>query len=321
MIAILIRQVVIMFILMGVGMILYKTGKISNEGSKTLGNILVFLVLPCVIINGFLVEKTPERVRGLIMSIVLSLVVLLLSMLITRIVCRRHAIDNFGGSFSNPAFFGVPIIVATLSDGAVFYMAAFIAFLNLLQWTYGASLLKNSDENGYVKKKEAGQKLDFGKEVKRILLMLIKAPFMIAIIIGLFFFFTQLPMPAIAGSCIKFIKDANTPIAMFTIGVYAAQTNLGKMFLKKRLYVVSAVKLILIPIVAMLILKVLPVNNEELKICMLLAAACPVGSNIAVYAQLYDRDYKYAVETVVISTIFSIITIPLVMALSGLILG
>lgn len=318
MIAIIFKQVVIMFILSGVGFVLYRTGKISNEGSKNIGNILIFLALPCVIINGFLVERSQERLIGLLVSALFALLVLGLSMLISRILCGRHALDNFAGSFSNPGFFGVPIIVASLTDGAVFYIASFIAFLNLLQWTYGVSLLKNSDEKGMLKP-SSGNKEPFGKAFKRICLSLIKAPFMIAIIIGLFFFLTQLPMPSLLGKCIKYIADVNTPLAMFAIGVYAAQTKLGAMFLKSRLYLVSLVKLLIIPIITIIILRFVPISNEELKTCILIASACPVGSNIAVYAQLYNSDYRYAVETVVISTIFSIVSLPAVMALANII--
>ena len=316
MISIIIRQVIIMALLSAIGFVLYKTKKISNEGSKNIGNILIFLSLPCVIINGFLVEYSKERVIGLGISALLALFVLLLSMLISRLCLGRNAIENFGASFSNPGFFGVPIIIATFSDGAVFYVASFIAFLNLLQWTYGVFLLKNSDERGMLVR---GQREKQESGAKQILLRLIKAPFMIAIIIGLFFFFTRIQMPEIIGKCIKYAADINTPLAMFTIGIYAAQTNLGRMFLKARLYWVSAVRLLIIPLIVILLLKILPIDNTEMKNCILIAAACPVGSNIAVYAQLHNKDYTYAVETVVISTILSIATLPAVVALANLI--
>ena len=68
----------------------------------------------------------------------------------------------------------------------------------------------------------------------------------------------------------------------------------------------------MIPLVSVLLLSLLPDSLYAMKMAVLLAIACPVGSNVAVYAQLYDQDYPYAVETVVISTLFSILTIPLV---------
>lgn len=221
-----------MLLLAAVGYVMFRCGKISQEGSKTLGNLLIYLSLPCVIINSFLVERTAERITGFVASALIALVVLGLSMGISRLVLGKHAIDNFAGSFSNPGFFGVPLIVASIGSEGVFYVAPFIAFLNLLQWTYGVSLLENSDENGMLVNKSVkqGASGSFAAKSAAMGLRLLKAPFMIAILIGLFFFFTGLTMPSILGKCISGIAAINTPIAMFTIGIYMAQTDILKMF-------------------------------------------------------------------------------------------
>lgn len=313
------RQIITMILLVAVGYLLYKGGKITREGSKTLGNLLIYLSLPCVIINSFLVERTPERITGFFISAGIAAVVLVFGILISRVILGRNAIENFAGAFSNPGFFGVPLIIASVNAGSVFYIASFIAFLNLLQWSYGVSLLENSDETGMIPKKKdeksttaslSGEIAQFGKR-------LLKAPFMIAILVGLAFFLTGLPMPSILKKCVSYIADLNTPIAMFTIGVYMAQTDILKMFAKPRLYLVSLVRLLVIPLAVILLLWLLPASMHELKLAVLIASACPVGGNIAVYAQLYNRDYTYAVETVVISTLLSIVTLPAIAGLAN----
>ena len=80
----------------------------------------------------------------------------------------------------------------------------------------------------------------------------------------------------------------------------------------KSLGLISAVRLLVIPVIALLLLTVLPESIHEMKTVLLICAACPVGSNVAVYAQLYGKDYPYAVETVVVSTLLSILSIPAV---------
>jgi len=313
-------QIVTMILLAAVGYLMYASGKINQEGSKALGNILIYLSLPCVIVKSFLVERTPERVTGFFVSALMAALTLAASMLIARLVLRRHAIDNFAGSFSNPGFFGTPLIIASTGSGGVFYIAAFIAFLNLLQWTYGVSLLEASDKNGILPRRgEAGaaSKSNLTQQVAQLGIRLIKAPFMIAILIGSFFFFTRVPMPSILGKCVDSIAGMNTPTAMFITGIYMAQVDIPQMFRKPRLYLVSLVRMVLIPAATIGLLLLLPTSMNELKLAVLIASACPVGSNVAVYAQLHDRDYGYAVETVVISTLFSIITLPLVVGLAG----
>ena len=296
---ILARQILQMFLLAAIGYALFKTGKISREGSKALGNILIYLALPAVIINGFLVERTPEHITGILCSAAAAAVLLLLSILISRFVFRRDAIAAFAGAFSNPGFFGVPLIIASVGQGAVFYVACFIAFLNIGQWTYGVSILN-------------GQPIRQGFQPKK----LIRAPFIIAILIGLCLFFTQLPLPAVIRGTLSSVAALNTPLAMFTVGIYLAQTDLGSMLRRKSLYLVSAIRLLAVPVVSLLLLALLPSSFQDMKLALLLAIACPVGSNVAVYAQLHGKDYPYAVETVVVSTLFSLLTIPLVAWLS-----
>ncbi len=292
---ILVRQILQMFLLSGLGFALYKGKKITAEGSKALGNILIYLALPSVIINSFLVERTTEHLYGILYSAIAAAVLLLTSILISRFFFRKDAIAAFAGAFSNPGFFGVPLIIASVGQGAVFYVACFIAFLNIGQWTYGVSVLN-------------GQPVLQGFQPKK----LIRAPFMIAILIGLFLFLTQIPLPQVITGCLSTVASLNTPLAMFTIGIYLAQTDIRQMIRRIASYKIAAVRLLLIPAVSILLLTLLPKEMQDMKTALLLAAACPVGSNVAVYAQLHGKNYPYAVETVVVSTLFSILTIPAV---------
>ncbi|WP_026524272.1 MULTISPECIES: AEC family transporter [unclassified Butyrivibrio] len=293
---ILINQIITMFILSGIGFILFKAGKLTLEGSKNIGNILIFLSLPCVIINGFRVERTPERITGFLLSILAAVVALLIAIAISKLFFKNDEIAAFSASFSNPGFFGVPLIVASMSNGAVFYIASFIACINILQWSYGVSLLTHGKSGFTVKN-------------------LLKAPFVYATIIGIVLFLTQLQLPTIIDKCIGFLAGLNTPLAMFTIGIYLAQVDIVDMLKRKSVYVTALVRLVIIPLVTLAALWAIPSSLTEMKIAVLIASACPVGSNVAVYAQLHNSDYGYAVEEVVISTLLSVISIPLIVYL------
>ena len=290
-------QVVIMFLLAGIGALMFRSGKISLEGSKSIGSILVNLSLPAVIINGFLVERTPERITGLLLSALLAAATLALAILAAWVCFRKDPMAQFAAAFSNPGFFGIPIILSCLDNGAIFYIAAYVAFLNLLQWSYGVSLLTGATENITPKR-------------------LLTAPFVIAIEIGAFFFLTGFPVPGIFAKAVTHLANLNTPLAMFATGVYLAQTDPKKMVRKAVLYKISVVKLLVVPLLAMVMLALLPKAYFDLKLTLLIAAACPTGTNIAVYAQLHDRDFGYAVETVAVTTILSLLTLPLVTQLA-----
>ena len=299
---ILIRQILQMFLLAGIGFLLFRCGKITREGSRTIGNILIYVSLPAVIINGFLVERTAEHVYGLLWSAAASFVLLLMSVLVSHFVFRKDPVGAFASSFSNPGFFGIPLVIAALGEGAVFYAAPFIALLNIGQWTYGVSRLN-------------GQPVLQGLQPKK----LIRAPFVIALLAGVALFALQLPLPEIISGGLRTVAGLNTPLAMFTVGIYLAQTDIPGMLKRKSLGLISAVRLLAIPLIALLLLWLLPERMQEMRTVLLICAACPVGSNVAVYAQLYGKDYPYAVETVVFSTVFSLASIPLITYLSSLI--
>ena len=290
---ILARQILQMFLLAGLGYALFKTKKITQDGAKALGNILIYLALPSVIINGFLIDRTPEHITGMLYSAIGAAVLLLISILVSRFVFKKDAIAAFAGAFSNPGFFGIPLIIASVGQHAVFYVACFVAFLNIGQWTYGVSIL-------------TGQPIRQGFQLKK----LVKAPFIIAILIGLTLFFSQLPLPAVVSGVLSSVASLNTPLAMFTVGIYLAQTSIPGMVRRKSLYTVSFVRLLAVPLISLALLSMLPQSLFDMKMALLLAIACPVGSNVAVYAQLHGKDYGYAVETVVISTLLSALTIP-----------
>ena len=302
MLLILIRQILQMFLLAGIGFALFRCGKISKEGSRAIGNILIYVSLPAVIINGFLVERTPEHIRGLLWSAAGALALLLLSVAVSHFVFKKDAIGAFASAFSNPGFFGIPLVIATLGQGAVFYAAPFIALLNIGQWTYGVSRL-------------TGQPVLQGFRPKK----LIRAPFVIAVLTGVLLFASRLPLPELLRGALNAAAGLNTPLAMFTVGIYLAQTDLPSMLRHRSLAGIAAVRLLAVPVLSLLLLALLPASLREMKTVLLICAACPVGSNVAVYAQLYDRDYPYAVEAVVLSTLLSLASMPLVIWLSGLI--
>lgn len=299
---ILLKRLAVMFIFIIIGAILYRKDKVTEKGSASLANLLITLILPCVIIKSFLTEHTRQQTIYLLYSLLFSLIILAIAIGIARIFFRKDAIAHFAAAFSNPGFFGIPLILAVLGDSAVLLAAPFIAYLNIFQSTYGVAVL-------------TGEKGKSSISIKKIVL----SPFIISFIIGLLLFFLPVTLPQIVEDVITASANLNTPIAMIVSGVYLAKTDIKAMVKNIKLYGISAVRLIVIPLIALGVLSILPDEFLPLKMCLLIAVACPVGSNVAVYAQLHQKDYCYAAETVVISTLLSALTIPLLVMLAQMI--
>lgn len=285
------RQILTMFLYIAVGFALYRAGLVDREGSKSLANLLLYVILPSVIVNSFQVERTPEAVREVGISLLLGGGALVLSMVVAALLMGKHPLDNFSAAFSNAGFMGFPLVTAVLGSGATFYAAGFVALLNALQWTYGQWVL-------------TGDRREISP--KRVA----KNPIVLALLAGLLLFFAGLPLPGVVKGAMSTLAGANAPVAMVILGVYLAQTDLKAMLVKPRLYLVSLLRLVGIPLLTLGLLWLVGGNYPRMAMALTLVAAAPVGSNVAVYAQKLDQDYTYAVELVCISTLLSIFTMP-----------
>lgn len=291
---IVLRQIVIMFVYMAIGGLLFQKGLITKEGSKSLANLLLYVVLPCVVVKSFCVARTPERVSGLLVSFLAALGILLLAMAVSHLLFQKNPIDDFGAAFSNAGFMGFPLVAAVQGSEAIFYAAGFVALLNALQWTYGQSLI--SGDPSY-------------RSPKAIL----KNPLVLSLLLGILIFCFELPVPAIASDLLAALAALNAPLAMVILGVYLAQTDAKTLFNDPHLYVVAAARLVLIPLLTARMLKLLPAQYAAITTTLVIVAAAPIGSNVAVYAQKLGKDYAYAVRGVCLSTLLSAITMPLLM--------
>lgn len=139
---ILITQTLIMFILMIIGLIFSKSGLLTANGSKDIANILLYIVIPCVIIRSYITQFTYEKLYGLLLSAILAVFSFAVSIVVSFLAFgTRKPIDNFGTTFCNAGFIGIPLVTAVFGNDAAFYIASFASMLNLLQWTYGIVII------------------------------------------------------------------------------------------------------------------------------------------------------------------------------------
>ena len=300
-ISILLRQIAIMALLMAVGILLSRRGFLSPQGTKDLGAILLRIIIPCVIVKSYITTYSRERLLELALSAGLALVAFILAMGIAYLVYgKRRRIENFAAAFCNAGFIGIPLAQAVIGDEGVFYMAASVALLNLFQWTYGVYIMTDRRDSISAK-------------------TIAKNPVVIAIVIGIALFLSRLPVPGIVTSTLGYIAGMNTPVAMILMGTYMAKLPWRKL-LDKRAYGCVLFRLVIIPAVVLLVFWALPISNQNVALAAYLAAATPVGANICVFAQQYDCDYEFSVVTVCLSTVLSIVTVPLMVSLAQMVM-
>lgn len=299
-VTILIKQVFIMFVLMAIGFVAYRKQILSNQGTKDIGKLLLNVAIPMIVISNFCVEKSAEKTAELFESALLSFLCMALSVAFAYLAYhKKDRIAEFSAAFSNAGFIGIPLVQAIFGSGAVFYISVMIVLINVLQWTYGVYTI--TDDKSV---------MDFKK--------IMKNPLILSVGIGIVIYFLNIRLPKIAMDIISSISAINTPLAMIVSGVYLAQSDLLNAMRKKDAWLLSLSRLIMIPLIVMLVFRFLPFGSTAMKLSILLAGACPVGSNVAVFAQQYDKDYRKGVEYVCVSTLLSILALPLVIFVANL---
>ena len=301
-VTILLGQIGIMFIFMMIGFLLFRTGKITKEGSKGIGNILIYVIIPAVVLNAYMTDFSAERLQGLLISFLLSFLALALSMLLSHLIFKKQSIEDFGTAFSNAGFMGIPIIQAMLGTEAVFYVSAFVALLNILQWTYGVYIITGD------RSRISGKKI-------------LTNPVLISMVIGILLFLLPVQIPEIGKKAVSLLAGMNAPVAMISIGIYLAQVAVRELFTDRTTYLCVLVRMLLIPLLTMGMLSLLPFSDSGIRLAVLIAAASPIGSNVAVFAQIHDKNYTQAVKDICLSTLVSVATMPLIVYLAGIVWG
>jgi len=292
------NQTILMFLLMSVGFVLRKMGLLSVQGVKELCNLLIYVVIPSVIIKAYFIEKTDQITNELLLSFVFAIVALAISMLVAWIVFgKRYPVENFSTSFASAGFIGIPLVSAVLGLQAVFYITGMVACLNILQYTYGQSLLKG----------------DFKSLTLRKILL---NPIIIGLGIGLLIYFTGFKTPEMIKSVVNSASALNAPIAMFVVGTYLTQVDFTTLIKSKITFLTSFFRLLVIPILTLLVFSLIP-GNALMKLAVLLAASAPVGFNVVVFCQLNNVECTDGVKDVCMSSVLSILTMPLIVYIAS----
>ena len=291
---IVIEKIIEMFIILMAGVLAYKTGLIDENSTAKLSNLLLMLISPLLIFQSYQMDFDTKLLYGLLFTLLASAITFICCMILSQFAIKKGiengCIEKIAVIYSNCAFIGIPLINGILGSEGVFYMTAYTTVFNILFWTHGVWVM-SGDGN-----------------LKGIWKNLL-TPAIVAVAIGLCFFIFQIRLPSIVGEPIQMIASMNTPLAMIIAGANLAQGNILKSFKNIRLYFISFLKLIIMPLVGILVLKVMNLDFN-VSFTVFIAMACPAGATTIMFAERYKKDAHYAAEIFMFTTVLSAITIP-----------
>ena len=294
MVLILVQQILVMVAMMTIGIALVKTKMLDSTGVGQMSNIAMYVATPAVIIQAFAIDYDREQlVNGLWVAAFFALA-LLISAIIAYFVCgKADKVGQYAVIFSNTGFVGIPIIQSLLGPEYVFYVTMTMAVGTFVLWTYGIYLMSGDIAS-----------ISFRKIVTN--------PAVIALVIGLALFFAPVHLPAMVNQVLTGMGNLNTGLAMLILGANLGQSNIGLMVSDVRLYKASVLRLVVVPLIVMITLFVMPCPYE-IKMVMLISEATPCGAATSMLAQMYGAVYQYGTGLVIMTTLLSMITMPLVL--------
>lgn len=300
-------QVVVIFLLMLLGVVIRKLGFLHSQSINDLTNIILYFLSPIVIIKAFEQPFSRARFNQLLVLVVAVFLTYFVSILLASLLFRRVRDQNirriaiYGSTYSNNGFMGIPLAQGLFGSIGVFYAVASMIGFNVMSWTQGIGIFQDRTQRR------------FGEQFKKIILN----PNIIAIIVGLIMFVTSYHLPKLLSSFIDYTSPAFTPIAMIVIGCNLANLSLKDVKLPGSLWVSLVVRDLVFPILGALILLAMGVSGVPMVTTVILSA-CPVAGLVVLFTLQAGGDAKPATILMSISTILSLVTIPIVYGIVSL---
>lgn len=296
---ILAKKIASLLLLMASGFLVVRIKLVKPEDSTILAKLHLYLLTPCMIINSFQVERSGEIIESFLVSLALSFVVqfmfIALVMLIRRPL-KLSIVEQTSIEYTNAGNIIIPLVSAILGNEWLIFSLAYICSTTVLHWTHMITMMK-------------------GEKKPRVRDILTNVN-LICILLSFLLFMLNIRLPFVFRDACQSCTDMLGPVAMIITGMLLGGQNLKKIFLNKRAYFIAAMRLIVFPLFALMLYKLLRVDtwvNDGYNVMLISFLACCSSSatNIVAFSQIYGQDSEYASSINVITTIACVITIPL----------
>ncbi len=295
------QKIIVLFIAMIAGFIVKKAKICDAKSTKALSGILATITNPCLMISSLQLQRTSENLsmtwKILLLSLVIHVSVAIIATFIFKPIKDKRArpVYSFGMTYTNCGFMGFPIMMAIYGDIGLFYGVIYNVIFNLFAWSHGVIMMSGGfDRKTFVKK--------------------LFNPVLMSVFVGFILFIFNIKLPTVLDEGVTMLGDVTFPLSMIIIGSLLADMNFSKIFKDYRLYIFSAIKLFIIPFTVLLLCKAIGLP-EILSVIAVTMTAAPAATNTAVVAELYGGDSEVAAKLVGISTLFCLVSMPLMLKL------
>lgn len=301
----------VLFLLLATGFIARKTGIIDDVASKRLSKLIVNIGQPMMIVHALIkIEYSAEKTREGLIMIAVGLLLHLFMAVVSFFAAKgikdldRRKISEFSMLFGNVGFIGFPILKSIFGDIGEFWGSFAVIGFHLFVWTWGILILARGRD-------------DIKPTVKSVLFNFGTVPCFIGV--ALYFAMSRITIPSFVIQYTGYLNNLCTPISVLIVGALIATRTPKQIFADPKIYLVSAVKLVVMPLLVCVIGALLGLP-EYIILFSVATAAMPSATNVTMFAELYDISPGYASQTVGVTSLFTIVTLPLMMLAANFII-
>ena len=293
----LLRQIAALFLMAATGFALVKCGILRAKDSRVLSLICIHITIPCMIVSSFQIELTDAIRSGFLLVVgaaVIAHIVLLLSGSVLKLL-KFDPVSRGSVMYSNAGNLILPLVAAVLGQAWVIYATAFMCIQQVFFWTQC---------NGMI----GGEKKPQWKKILTNINV-------IAIAVGLALMLLRIRLPSLLNNAMSSLGGTVGPMSMLMIGMLLAGADLKACFLDRRIWLIALLRLIVVPAVVLLVLKLtglgtlLPDGKMLLYVTML-AVSAPTAAMVTQFAQIHQNRPEYASAVNVVTTLLCIVTLP-----------
>lgn len=301
-ISVIVNQLLILFSMILLGYILFKTGIMSVSFNKQLSRFILNVTTPAMILSSVMDEETTLSTKTVMITFVVAiamyLILPLLAKLITFIVRapkQQAGIYDFVGIYGNIGFMGFPLISAILGPNALLLTAIFNIIFNFSAYSVGILIITKGSGRD--------EKMSFEK---------LRSPGIILSVLAVIVYLLHISFPQTIITVTTNVGSLTPPLAMMMIGSTLATMPVKEMITEKRMYLFLVLRQILVPLLCWPVMKLL-IHDTLLLTVTFIMLIVPVGNTSVLFATNYDLDTKLAAKAVFITTLFCVATIPLML--------
>ena len=303
-------QLEIFSVMILLGVFAVHTKAINEKSLSDLSKLIMRLILPVMIFHKSINGATKADMMSSFAEVVLAsffmfIVLFAVGWLLKKAFCLQ---GNYGRvyqaatMFGNVGFIGIPLILGILPERGMLYMAIFFIVDQIVLWSLGFYMTLPED-----KLKHASLK----SNLKNII-----SPAMVGIFFAIIFIALEWKLPFTLNKALGAVGDATTPLSLIYIGASFCFCDVRKFVARMEYYAIVVGKMIIAPIVIFLVLRAMQVQEEIITVITTLAGV-PSMAAIAMFARTNGSDENCAIGAIMITTIFSLFTLPLVAYITG----